>query len=259
MVNIPMISKKPVRTSELGQMNRTGKSQSLQSLTQSRPAQRMPAPAPPANRVQSAPAAAPAPRPAPRRLHPPATGTTLQKGQKISLSQLETNLDLIEVGLGWDLGAGGQGYDLDVEAFLLNSSGKVLGDDWFVFYNQPVSPDGAVRLLESSANPGDDAVIRLHLQRINPGVAKITFIVTINDALVHGRNFSHVANAYVRVVDQSSRRELVRFQLTDYYSNVCSMIVGEIYQYKNEWRFNPVGNGTGDDLAGLCTRYGVNV
>lgn len=263
MVNIPMISKKPIHTSELGRANQTtGKPQSLRSLTQNRPAQRTPPSVPPPNRVQSAPAAAPAPRPAPRRPHPPATGTALQKGQKISLSQLEPNLDQIEVGLGWDLGAGGQGYELDVEAFLLDSSGKVLGDDWFVFYNQPVSPDGAVRLAESSASgtaPADDAVIRLHLRRINSGVAKITFIVTINDALAHGRNFSNVSNAYVRVVNQAARRELVRFQLTDYYSNVCSMIVGEIYRYKNEWRFNPVGNGTGDDLAGLCTRYGVNI
>ena len=58
----------------------------------------------------------------------------LQKGQKTSLIQLEPNLDVVKVGMGWDLGPNGQGYDLDVEAFLLNSSGKVLGDDWFVFY-----------------------------------------------------------------------------------------------------------------------------
>lgn len=197
-----------------------------------------------------------------RRKHPPATGTMLQKGQKISLSQLDPGLDQVEAGLGWDLGPNAQGYELDVEAFLLGASGKVIGDGWFVFYNQPVSPDRAVRLLDpdiSSSDPRDDAVIQVHLGKLDPGVTKVVLIVTISEAHEKGYHFSSIANAYVRIVNRSTHRELVRFQLTDYYDNVCSMMVGEIYRYKNEWRFNPVGNGTGDDLAGLCVRYGVNI
>lgn len=186
----------------------------------------------------------------------------VQKGQKISLSQLDPGLDQIEAGLGWDLGPNAQGYELDAEAFLLGASGKVIGDDWFVFYNQPVSPDRAVRLAEtdlSGAGPRDDAVIQIHLRQLDPGVTRIVLILTISEAHENGYHFGNLANAYVRIVNRSTRRELVRFQLTDYYSSVCSMMVGEIYRYKNEWRFNPVGNGTGDDLAGLCVRYGVNV
>lgn len=284
MVDIPMTSKKPMRTSELGGINRVGQSQSLQSLCagQTAPRRSTPPPnraqstpppnraqsTPPPNRAQSTPPpnraqSTPPPNraqsaPPPRRPHPPAAGTMVQKGQKISLSQLDPTLEQIEVGMGWDLGPGGRGYDLDVEAFLLKADGTVPGDDWFVFYNQPGSPDGAVRLLEASVS-GDDAVIQVRLSQVNPGVAKIAFIVTINEARTHGRHFGNVANAYVRIVNSSTRRELVRFQLTDYYNSVCSMVVGEIYRYKNEWRFNPVGNGTGDDLEGLCRRYGVNV
>ena len=118
----------------------------------------------------------------------------VQKGQKISLSQLDPTLEQIEVAMGWDLGPGGRGYDLDVEAFLLKADGTVPGDDWFVFYNQPGSPDGAVRLLEASVS-GDDAVIQVRLSQVNPGVAKIAFIVTINEARTHGRHFGNVANA----------------------------------------------------------------
>ena len=187
----------------------------------------------------------------------------LQKGQKTSLTQLAPVLDQIEVGMGWDLAPHSCGYDLDVEAFLLNAEGKVLGDDWFVFYNQPVSPDQAVRLLKPSAAQGDDAAIQVHLRRLNPAVKRIAFIVTINEARAHGYNFGGVQQAYVRIVntggDRSARRELLRFQLTDYYNTVCSMVVGELYRYQDEWRFNPVGNGTGDDLEGLCRRYGVDV
>lgn len=278
MVNIPMASKQPMRTSDLGRINQTGKPQTLQALLQNQPAARQAAPPPqpvqsaspprqPPRSSQTAPASPPPPPvrptpPPPRRPHPPATGITLKKGQKTSLSQLDPNLNLVEVGLGWDLGPNGRGYDLDVEAFLLDASGKVLGDDWFVFYNQPVSPDGSVRLVQtnaSAAGPSDDAVIQIQLRQVNPKVSRMVFILTINEALTYGYRFNNVANAYVRIVNQAARRELVRFSLTDYYSNVCSMMVGEVYRYQNEWRFNPVGNGTGDDLAGLCARYGVNV
>lgn len=275
MVNIPMTAKKPMRSSELGQLNRTGRPQTLQTLLQNRPAaeqrpapsqQRQSTPPPaPSNRRQSGPAPGQrrsTPPPPPRHPHPPVSGQMLQKGQKISLSQLDPGLNLVEVGMGWDLGPNSGGYDLDVEAFLLGPSGKVPGDDWFVFYNQPASPDGAVRLLESGPSggaPWDDRVMQVRLSQVDPRVSRIAFIVTINEALDHGYNFSGVSNAYVRLVNKSARRELVRFQLTDYYSSVCSMVVGELYRYKDEWRFSPVGNGTGDDLAGLCRRYGVTV
>ena len=53
--------------------------------------------------------------------------------------------------------------------------------------------------------------------------------------------------------------ELSRFQLTDYYSNVTSMVVGELYRYNGTWKFNAVGDGVSKDLAGLCEMYGVNV
>ena len=261
-MNIPMNVKKPLHTSELEGMNRSRGGGSLQSVcaglagrtasrqSQARPPQPAPRPRPRPAPVQKRPAV----------VHPPASGTILKKGQKISLTQLSRGLREAEVGMGWELGPGGQDYDLDVEAFLLGETGRVLGDDWFVFYNQPVSPDGAVRLLEPpGGGPRDDRTLGVDLGRLDPRVQKITFIVTIDGALERGRHFGNVANAYIRVVDRSARRELVRFPLSEYYSNVCSMVVGELYRYQNEWRFSPVGNGTGEDLAGLCVRYGVSV
>ena len=189
-------------------------------------------------------------------------GVILQKGQKTSLSKMCPGLDLIHVGIGWDLGPNGQSYDLDVEAFMLGANGKVIGDDWFVFYNQPDSPDGSVRLLASStdgAGDGDDEIIQVQLSKVNSAVSKIVFIISINDAKVYGYNFSNIANAYVRVVDMKTGKEITRFQLTDYYENVNSMMVGEVYLHNGEWKFNAIGNGVSADLADLCIRYGVNL
>ena len=187
-------------------------------------------------------------------------GVILSKGQKVSLSKFNSALDEIDVCLGWDVSA--QNCDLDSEAFMLGANDKVIGDDWFVFYNQTCSPDGSVRHSgdnRTGQGYGDDEIISIKLSKVNPSVSKIVFVVTINEAKERNLNFAGVSNAFIRVVDKSQNRELVRFNLTEYYSNVTSMMVGEIYKKNNEWRFNPIGNGTDDDLFGLCRRYGVNV
>jgi tellurium resistance protein TerD len=188
-------------------------------------------------------------------------GVVLKKGQKVALAGAGGGaLSNIQVCLGWDVK--NQACDLDASAFMLGADGRVIGDDWFVFYGQTTSPDGSVRHSGDSTNGaamGDDEIIDINLASINPNVKKITFVVTINEALEQGLNFSMVANAYVRVVDKTNGQELNRFQLTDYYANVTAMVVGEVYNHNGQWKFNAVGDGVAKDLAGLCGMYGVNV
>ena len=206
------------------------------------------------------PAPQPQMTPAPVRERPQGSGVRLKKGQKMSLLQINPNLSEIQVCLGWDLL--NQACDLDASAFMLGPGDKVVGDDWFVFYGQPTSPDGAIRHMGDStdgAGVGDDEIINISLNNLDPRVQKITFVVTINEAKEKHQNFSMVQNAYVRVVDKSTGKELVKFMLTDYFANVTSMVVGEVYNKGGQWRFNPVGNGFAHDLAGLCGVYGVNV
>lgn len=188
-------------------------------------------------------------------------GVSLRKGQKTNLSKMNPNLDEIDVCLGWDVGSN-QNYDLDSEAFLLGANDQVIGDSWFVFYNQPMSPDGSVKHTgdnKTGQGDGDDEIIHIKLSQVNPQVEKIIFVVTINDAKTYGYHFGNIQNAFIRVVDRMTNRELVHFQLSEYYKEVISMMVGELYKKDGDWRFNPIGSGTGDDLEGLCRRYGVHL
>ena len=185
------------------------------------------------------------------------SGVVLKKGQKVNLST-DNSIHEVDICLGWDAVPG---YDLDASAFLLGANGKVLGDDWFVFYGQQDSPDRAVHHSGNSTGEGagDDEIINIKLDQLNQVVQKIVFIVTIDSALQNGYNFSNVRNAYMRVVNRQNNQELMRFSLSDYYANVTSMVVGELYRHNGTWKLNPVGDGVAADLAGLCARYGVNV
>ncbi|MGN0606920.1 MAG: TerD family protein [Oscillospiraceae bacterium] len=201
------------------------------------------------------------PQATPAAPRPSGGGVILKKGQKTSLSKINPALNNIRVGLGWDVGSN-TSYDLDSEIFLLGANEKVIGDDWFVFYGQLTSPDGAVVHHgdnKTGIGEGDDEIIDINLSQLNPQVEKIVFVVTINEAKENGYNFGQIKNAYIRIIDNSNGKELVRFDLSEYYKEVVSMVIGELYLKGGEWRFNPVGMGTGDDLEGLCIRYGVNV
>jgi tellurium resistance protein TerD len=190
---------------------------------------------------------------------PQGNGVLLKKGQKVNLAQSGQTLTSLKVGLGWDVV--NQACDLDASAFMLGQDGRVLGDDWFVFYGQTNSPDNSIIHSGDSQGEsiGDDETITINLAAVNYNVKKIVFVVTIDEALNRGLNFSMVSNAYVRVLDNTTGKELVKFNLSDYYATVTSMVVGEIYNHNGQWKFNAVGDGVAKDLAGLCAMYGVNV
>ena len=177
-------------------------------------------------------------------------GVSLRKGQKFVLDATD-----IKVCVGWK-----STCDLDVSAFMLGSNGKVIGDEWFIFYGKTVSPDGSMVHSGDNVkgNNGDKEVISMKLQDINQNVQKVVFVVTIDEALKLGLNFSMVSDAYVRVVNNQGV-ELMRFALSDYYSNVTSMMIGSVYKRNGIWKFDAIGDGVSKDLAGLCRMYGVNI
>ena len=76
-------------------------------------------------------------------------------------------------------------------------------------------------------------------------------IILIGLALMmtKGLNFGMLKDAYIRIMDDSNH-ELVSFKMEDYYSNVTSMMIGEIYLHNGTWKFNAVGNGVAKDLGG---------
>ena len=198
----------------------------------------------------------------PQRPQLPPAEIILKKGEKYSLTKNNPSSTNLRVGIGWDFSSAVD-YDIDIEAFILNEREVVPDDSWIVFYGQLKSPDNAVIHRGDSSNGAnfgaDCEQIDVNLSLIDKEISKIAFVVTINEAKLHGYNFSGIKNAHIRISDVKTGKEIVRYQLTDYYKEVVSMVVGELYLRNGEWRFNPVGMGTGDDLEGLCNRYGIEV
>lgn len=176
----------------------------------------------------------------------------MQKGQKVLLP---SSVRRVNVCIGWN--STNSICDVDVSAFLLGDNGRVIGDDWFVFYGQTKSPDGST-FFEMNGNT-DREVICVDFEKLNPSVRKIVFVLTIHEAFQKKLNFGMLKDAYIRILNRDDQKELVSFQMTDYYENVISMMIGELYLHNGNWKFHGIGNGAAKDLAGLCGLYGVQV
>ena len=188
----------------------------------------------------------------------------LKKGQKVDLTKGNPGLKKITVGLGWDVNRydGGSDFDLDASAFLLGANGRVTDDSDFVFYGNATHPSGSVVYggdNRTGAGEGDDEQIFVDLSTVPAAIQKIDFTVTIYEAAERRQNFGQVSNAFVRILDDATGQELIRYDLEEDFSIETALVVGELYRHNGEWKFNAIGSGFQGGLEALCVNYGVNV
>lgn len=191
---------------------------------------------------------------------------SLSKGQKVSLAKVASDagvssLTKVIVGLGWDVNRydGGADFDLDAAAFMLGANGKVRSDTDFIFYNnkngEGVTHTGDNR---TGAGDGDDEQIVVDLNAVPADVEKIAFTVTIDQAESRGQNFGMVENSFIRIVDEATGTELVKYDLGEDYSIETAVVVAELYRNNGEWKFNAIGSGFQGGLGALCANYGID-
>ena len=181
----------------------------------------------------------------------------LNKNDILDLTKRNPGLKKVSLGAGWDIANNGLDYDLDIAAFLLDSNNKFNTVSNIIFFNnkesQGISLAGDNR---TGAVEGDDEVININLEEINPNIAKIVFVVTIHEAQAKRQTFGMVENSYVRLVDlENNKREICRFNLKENGSTATSVIFAELNRKGSEWQFKAIGEGKIADLNGVLALY----
>jgi tellurium resistance protein TerZ len=172
----------------------------------------------------------------------------LQKGQKISLEK-EAGGALTEVvmGLGWDVATGSDSIDLDASCLLFSDGGEMTDAVWF---KQLKSKDGSIRHTgdnRTGAGDGDDEQIIVDLSKVPATVKSLVF--TVNSFT--GQNFSQVANAFCRIMDKRSGKEIAKYDLS-VQGKHSAQIMAKVYRHNNEWKMHAIGeNGTGRTFQDL--------
>lgn len=201
----------------------------------------------------------------------------LQKGQKVELRKDNGgSLRRVMVGLGWDEVKQKRGFfapkpqdiDCDASAFLciggrlqlpaqLNRDTIRISD--IVCFANLVHKTNAVRHQGDNltgAGEGDDEQIFVDLDALPGDYDKIIFVVNIYQAAERKQHFGLVQNAFIRICDAESGKELCKYNLSENYDGMTAMIFGELYRYNGSWKFNAIGQPTKDNsFVDLALRF----
>lgn len=185
----------------------------------------------------------------------------LVKGQKINLSKEVEGLKKVVVALGWDAakkGLFGAHYDIDCDAsaIIIGKDNKYKG---VVYYGDRKAENGCIYHHGDNLTgdgDGDDEQITVDLKNMPDSIEKIVFVVNIYACESRKQDFGMIKNAYIRLVDEATRKEICKYNLSENYSGKTAMIFAEVYKKDKEWKFNAVGTGTTDgSVSELVRRY----
>ncbi|MFF7046597.1 TerD family protein [Streptomyces massasporeus] len=169
-----------------------------------------------------------------------------QRGHKARISDLTAGTDLY-VGVQ----IAGPGLSFDISCFGLDADERLSDDRYFVFFNQPKSPEESIQLLGAQA--GDTESFRVTLDRIPSQIQKLSFTATIDGA----GQMSQIASGYIRIV--AGGEEVARYSFNgSEFSTERAVMLGDFY-LKDVWRFAAVGQGFDGGLDALLKNFGGEV
>ena len=194
----------------------------------------------------------------------------LSKGERFKIAKSE-GLSKIKVVLDWNSDA-----DLDASTFLCGDEGVILDDAGFVFYNsenreqpfdrtvfgnkrkwmaetRPMSSDGAVLGSLDDRNGGSGEQIDVDLDKVDPNVCEIVFVVSIHD---EGMTFGDVKDAFISVVNAVNDEELCRYELNEAFTEETALSVAKLVVNEDgDWEFEAMGMGHAGGLETLIDIY----
>lgn len=193
----------------------------------------------------------------------------LQKGQRISLKKEAPNLSRLMCGLGWDvieksgglmgLFGGGSEFDLDTSVLCLDRQDKLQDKSNLVYFGNLRHKSGAITHLGDNltgAGEGDDEQVLIELAQIPADISKLVFVINIYDCVKRKQEFSQIKNAFVRLVDLGTNREIARYSLSgQQYQGCTGLMLAEVYRHNEEWKVLANGEGVRMDLGVIAQQY----
>ncbi len=211
----------------------------------------------------------------------------LSKGERFSLSKAAPGLSTVRIGMGWNPNEepGGPDFDLDVSAFAITSSFKIPSDSYFVFYGQvrmgncvedktekgffrPITDDrsilGAIDDPDGKRSDGeDDEDMIIDLSRVNDRIEQIIICASIckypndnkKDRRTLSQNFGMVDDCYIRIADETSGTEILRYDLAKESNSNDAIEFGRLFRVGSTWEFEAMGRAHTGSLQTLVDMY----
>ncbi|MEU5077310.1 restriction endonuclease [Streptomyces asoensis] len=155
------------------------------------------------------------------------------------------------LGMSWT-----GGVALDVCALVCRGS-RVLSDDHFVFFNNPGTPDGAVRALPATAP--DKAAICVSFDALPAEADRFVLVAAVDPDVEPHADLSGFTDASIRLLDPGLA-ELGRLEVSDGRPHETALVLGSFRRRANgDWDFVLGGKGYPGGLEELVRDFGIEV
>lgn len=167
-------------------------------------------------------------------------------GDDINITEKHPGMHRLLFGLGWDFNNfDGESIDLDASLFMVNKDGETRIDEDFIFYNNLMALDGAVKHHGDSrtgAGEGDDEAISVDLHGIPFDIVRIEVVVSVYQGEEKEHYLGLLRKVYFRIMNEENAHEILRFEIQDELkeSTKTCVIVGYLDREGPKWHFKPV-------------------
>ncbi|MBL1094994.1 restriction endonuclease [Streptomyces sp. RCH5-5] len=145
---------------------------------------------------------------------------------------------------------------LDVCALVCKGT-TVLSDDHFVFYNNPRTPDGSVRMLPGTAP--DRAAVQVHFEGLPPDADRLVLVAAVDPQTNPDADLSGFTDAGIRLLNAAGE-EQGRLTVSDGRRGETALVLGSFRQRPGgDWDFVIGGKGYPGGLTALVQEYGIEV
>jgi len=143
--------------------------------------------------------------------------------------------------------------------FKKEEKARLVNDEDIIYYGHKKHSNGCIKhhgdnLVGGSV--GDDEQISINLKEMPEDVTRLAVVINIYNCRNRGQHFGMIKNCFARIVDDATKEEICRYNLSNDYNGCTALIVAEFYREDGEWHFEAVGKGTHDgSISELARRY----
>ena len=183
----------------------------------------------------------------------------MTEGQTLDLTKGNAGLKKVTLGLSWGgkakggllsalFSSGSSSVDVDSSILAVDENGRKV--ELVYFGNKTgrgIKHHGDDLTGRDKKGTYDNEEIDIVLDSVPNVVTRLYLIANVYSS---SADFAKVENCYTRVLDGDKREELARFELSKDYRGKGSVVIGELYRYKGEWKFRALGKGVASNRLG---------
>lgn len=145
--------------------------------------------------------------------------------------------------------------EMDISCFALDAAGKLINDDYMVFYNQPTSPCGQIKLTHYESQPTSSSSIQaefeVNLSKLATNIDSLFFVLSADTPL------NQIQSLEIGIWQQSQKVQ-AEYQAADFAQQQASMLM-QLYRKSGVWRVSNVAQGFNGGLAAIVQHFGGDV